>query len=276
MDSSTKPQVKNLEKYRKDLDALVNLGVNLYYSMVVKWYSEQEIAKILPLTELENELEGFIKTLPDFYSEYQGWYSESLSIIKFLLPNRINDFVSYYETPSNRAKIDFATYVVKDYLHSIYTYRNNKLSITPKAAITRFQQQLAILKACQKRFESSLFDVKSLLQGDLFDSELEAAKDLNSKGLYRAAGAIVGVVLETHFAQVCENHNLKLPKKDPTINDYNDFLKKEEIITLNTYKHISLLGDIRNLCTHKKSEEPTKDDVDRLISGAQVIMKTIF
>ena len=37
----------------------------------------------------------------------------------------------------------------------------------------------------------------------------------------RGAGAIAGVVLEGHLTQVCENHNLSLPKKNLTINDLN-------------------------------------------------------
>ena len=59
-----------------------------------------------------------------------------------------------------------------------------------EAAIPRFHQQLIILKSAKGRFESSLFDIKQLLQSDLFDSELEAAKELNNKGFTRGAGAV--------------------------------------------------------------------------------------
>ncbi len=45
-----------------------------------------------------------------------------------------------------------------------------------------FDSQIGILKSCEKRFESSLFDIKQLLQADIFDSELEAAQELNKKG----------------------------------------------------------------------------------------------
>lgn len=38
-----------------------------------------------------------------------------------------------------------------------------------------FRQQQAILNAVKQRFESSLFDIKQLVQADLFDSELDAA-----------------------------------------------------------------------------------------------------
>ncbi len=47
---------------------------------------------------------------------------------------------------------------------------------------------------------------------DLFDSELESAKELSKKGFLRAGGALAGVVLEKHLAQVMTNHGLKSKK----------------------------------------------------------------
>ena len=81
-------------------------------------------------------------------------------------------------------------------------------SFEEKNAIPKCQQQLNILKAVQARFESSLFDIKQLVQADLFDDELAAAKMLNKNKFVRAAGAIAGVVLEKHLDQVLKNHNL--------------------------------------------------------------------
>lgn len=71
-----------------------------------------------------------------------------------------------------------------------------------------------------------LFDMRQLIQADLFDSELEAARELNKSGFRRGAGAISGVILERHFAQVTTNHKLSLRKKHPSISDYNDVLKE--------------------------------------------------
>ena len=39
---------------------------------------------------------------------------------------------------------------------------------------------------------------------------------------------------------------------------------------------IQRLADIRNLCTHPKDREPTKEEVDELISEAERITKTIL
>ena len=67
--------------------------------------------------------------------------------------------------------------------------------VGPDAVIPLFRQQLAIIKAVKARFESSLFDLRQLVQADLFDSDLEAAKELAGKNFTTAAGALAGVAL---------------------------------------------------------------------------------
>jgi hypothetical protein len=133
-----------------------------------------------------------------------------------------------------------------------------------------------ILKSAKRRFESTLFDIKQLVQADLFDSELEAANELKKKGFLRGAGAIAGVVLEMHLAQVCDNHNVKITKKTPSISDYNDKLKENGTYDTPTWRKIQHLGDLRNLCDHKKKKEPKPEDIDELIEGVEKITKTLF
>ncbi|MBX9597129.1 MAG: hypothetical protein K2X04_00970 [Burkholderiales bacterium] len=268
MDVTTKNN--NLEKYKTGLVDLIEFAYFLQDSMFVLCYPDKKLKKLFcDSGRLEPEnLASYINSLPSFHLDYQGWYSKSLSIIKFLLPDRLDDFIRQYKTPNNRSIIDYSSYVIEDFLNGI----RQEGVVVMEAAIPKFIQQRAILKVCYERFNSSLFDIKRLLQADLFNSELEAAKELINKGFYRAAGAIAGVVLESHFAQICESNNLKLSKKDPSINDYNEFLKKEEVITLNEYKHISLLASIRNQCVHNKSEEPAKNDVETLIDGVSRVM----
>ena len=105
---------------------------------------------------------------------------------------------------------------------------------------------------------------------------METAIELNKKGFVRGAGAIAGVVLEGHLSQVCENHELKSRKKNPTINDFNQLLKDEEIIEVKDWRFIQHLGDLRNLCDHKKEKEPSKEDIDDLINGVDKISKTLY
>ncbi len=121
-----------------------------------------------------------------------------------------------------------------------------------------------------------LFDMRQLIQADLFDSELDAARELNKSGFRRGAGAISGVILEKHFAQVTTNHKLSTRKKHPSIGDYNDVLKNAGVIDVPTWRQIQYLGDIRNLCDHHKEREPTQQEVEELIKGVEKITKTLF
>jgi len=57
------------------------------------------------------------------------------------------------------------------------------------------------IKVVKERFESSLFDIRQLVQADLFDSELEAAEELAKNRFSRAAGAVAGVVLDDIFCR---------------------------------------------------------------------------
>jgi hypothetical protein len=92
------------------------------------------------------------------------------------------------------------------------------------------QNQTSILEAAIKRFDSSLFDLQEVVQADLFHSELDAAGESVKKGFVRAAGAIAGVVLEKRLGHGCAMHNQKSQKKNPSIGDFNELLKKADII----------------------------------------------
>lgn len=148
--------------------------------------------------------------------------------------------------------------------------------VNTDAAIPRFNQQLAIVKAVRNRFESSLFDIRQIVQADLFDSELEAAKALVKHGFFRAGGAIAGVVVEKHLAEVCKNHGIGISKKNPVIADFNDALKNANVIDLPQWRSNQYLGDLRNLCDHNKEKEPSEDEVTDLINGVMKLTKTLF
>jgi uncharacterized protein (UPF0332 family) len=114
------------------------------------------------------------------------------------------------------------------------------------------------------------------LQAKLFDDELSAAEELAKKGHLRAAGALAGVTLERHLSTIVQNHGIKIGKKDPTISDFNDAFKNGGVYDVPTWRFIQRLGDIRNLSVHFKNREPTKDEIDEMLKGAQKVLKTIF
>lgn len=251
----------NLEKHKNDLSRLISQGDALYEAIC----NECE-----PIDRRKQNENGIC-----FCIEYQPWYSESLIVIKQLLPDRLDDFKSYYEVPSHRKKITSQNYQIKDYLDALENPEFFDInSFEEKNAIPKFQQQLNILKSVQRRFDSSLFDIQQLVQADLFDDELAAAKMLNKNKFVRAAGAIAGVVLEKHLDQVLKNHNL-ICKKD-TISPLNDALKAGNVYDIPTFRKIQHLGDIRNLCDHNSKREPTQEEVEEMINGVDSIIKTVF
>jgi hypothetical protein len=206
------------------------------------------------------------------------WYSEARALIRQLLPDRLADFVRHYEKPKPRKDITAENYRIEDYLQGLTVTRGylNEKVVGLEAAIPHFREQLSILKAVAQRFESSLFDIRQLVQADLFDSELDAAVELAKNKFTRAAGALAGVVLEKHLAQVCQNHGIKITKKHPGIADLGEALKKAAVIDTPQWRFIQHLADIRNLCDHAKTNEPTGAQVNDLISGVQKIVKTLF
>ncbi len=269
--------MKNIEKYKSDLENLIKKGDSLVISINYECYPDEITQQIQKTFKDEKESKKVIKGILPFNEEYQIWYSESLVLIKQLLPDRLADFIKLFEKPKTRKKIEYGNYVIEDYLQNLTlsTGYGEKV-VGPEAAIKQFEQQLNILKSIRRRFESSLFDISQLVQADLFDSELDASKELNKKKFSRGAGAIAGVVLEKHLAQVLSNHNIRLTKKNPSISDLNDKLKSSEIYDTPTWRKIQHLGDIRNLCDHNKDREPKKEEVEELIIGVEAIIKTIF
>src|SRR3989337_1007791 len=210
----------NLDRYKKDLDALILRGEQLHNAIQSECYPEQFQRA---LKELKQEARDVLAELPSFADGYQAWYSEAKLVIKQLLPDRLADFVRHYEKPKPRKDISYDNYRIEDCLQSLTVTRgyDKEKVVGPDAAIPHFRQQLSILRSVKARFESSLFDIRQLVQADLFDSELDAAKELAKNKFTRAAGALAGVVLERHLIQVCDNHGVKVGKKAPGISDLN-------------------------------------------------------
>ena len=48
------------------------------------------------------------------------------------------------------------------------------------------------------------------------------------------------------------------------------------MIDTSAWRKISYLADLRNLCSHKKEVEPTKEQVAALLDGTEWLMKTVF
>jgi hypothetical protein len=183
----------NLTRYRSDLQALLQLGNSMQDDAMFENNSKTR-------EHTKEEKSEAKKVRGKFRREYQKWYTEASAVIRQITPDRQSEFEYLYKGDGKRRKIDITNFNIQDWLGGMQFTSNSVDGFN--AAVMRFFMQLDILKAAERRFESALFDIKQVVQAELFDSELDAASELVKRGFLRGAGAIAGVVLEKHLAQV--------------------------------------------------------------------------
>ncbi len=265
------------KKFADELERLVVQGHKLHMAIQHECYAEKFEESLRKISDNDEKVETYLKNLPDFRTDYQKWYSEAQAVVKQVLPDRLSDFLSYYEYPRVRKTISFKNYMVRDYLQGLrITGAYDEVKVDGSAAIPEFVQQVNIVEAARATLESRLMDLKAVLQADLFDSEIETAGALAKSGYLRASGAICGVVIEKHLRHVCDTHKITIRKKNPGISDMNQLLKTAGAVTVPQWRFIQHLADIRNICDHAKGREPTKQEIADLVAGSQKVLKTYF
>ncbi len=217
------------------------------------------------------------KPTAELVVSYQTWYTLALGVVKQIIPERYDEFKAMYKNEKGITKDILQTYRIKDYLDGLVITKQVGDPISVKICFTTcFITQIGILKAAQAKIGSYLVDIASIVQAELFDSEIDAANELNEKGFVRAAGTLAGVTLERHLAKVAANHGIVLTVHRPEISDYNEALKRNTVFDISRWRFIQQLADIRNLCAHVKEREPTREQVAEMIEGVKKVIKTYF
>ena len=207
----------------------------------------------------------------NFPFEYQEWYTRTCRVIRTLANERYSEFKSYYEIDPKRKDLGYRTYVIQDYMKHVVPSRSKYPEFDSREkVVTCLSNQISILYSVLGNIETILESIDVQLFSELQDAELETAHQLMKVNL-RAAGALAGVVIEHHLQKVTDNHELKIRKKNPTINDLSQLLKTESLIDTPTWRKITYLADIRNICSHKREVDPTKEQVTELIDGANFL-----
>lgn len=260
----------NLTVHLKDLKEVIDTGKLILTSLKLR-ISKYKYQSGNKLSEEETK-----ELMELFETDYQEWYSISLVLVKQILPDRLNEFIKYYD--SKKSDTTVKSYCIKEWFNGV---RFNKLKTEFKdvnelhIVFMKFGCQVEIIKACNSRFRNSLFEIKQILNANLLKSELEQAEELFSNGYYRASGVICGVIIERHLHLVCNNHNVKPKTKKPTISEFSQCLKSNNIIETYRWRLIDTMGDIRNICSHKSNKEPTREDIIKLIQGTKDIVNEI-
>jgi hypothetical protein len=141
----------NLDRYQADLDALIERGDDLFHAVQRESRPKEFDAQVKKHLGDKAAAE-FIKELPQFNRAYQPWYSEAKSLIRQLLPDRLDDFVRHYEKPKSRKAISYENYTIEDALQGLRVTRGyeKEVVVDSDAAIPHVQQQLEIVKSAKR------------------------------------------------------------------------------------------------------------------------------
>ena len=210
-------------------------------------------------------------------SSYQQWYSKALRVLEVLGPDRLVEFRSFYERDSKRKVVDALTYSLQDFFQGIGA--PTRLMEAPRfdikqAASLKILNQQQILRSVGSRIDGIFANLEATIASSFYERELEGARALLKINL-RAAGVLAGVVLEEHLQAVVRGHGVKLKKRKPGLADLNDALKDAGVYGVPQWRKIQYMADVRNLAAHKKDREPTKEEVEELISGTDAATKKI-
>lgn len=166
---------------------------------------------------------------------------------------------------------------ISDEKSDYYIKFNNLFSLfTTRESYAAVKTALGILKAIKADYENGyLFDMRSLIEAEVFDEFLEQAEELLKKNYYQAAAVIVGCVLEDGLRKLGQR---KIPNflTDKTIDPMNVELAKAGIYNALWQKKIMALADLRNKAAHGKWTEFTEKDVEDMIRDVRRFMEDYF
>lgn len=131
----------------------------------------------------------------------------------------------------------------------------------------------AAFKAAKEDYEGGyMSSYRKLAQAEVFDNELDQAKELCESGYYQAAAVIAGTILETTLKTICIEKDMPTGKLDKM----NADLAKENLYNKLTQKRITALADIRNSAAHGNNSNYTSNDVVQMISDVERIITDLL
>ena len=188
--------------------------------------------------------------------KYQIWYSTSHQLIKENLPERDEEFISYYTikhvifNPNSGKMIQW--------LRLSNTLQTNDKDQIKDRFIKTFDMQLNILLSIPSVLGSKELDLRKIITADFIESELDKAEYLYRNKFERCAGVIAGVALERYLQALCDKYKIEYKHND-TIDPLAHALHAAGKIDSTQMKNFLHLGGIRNDCAHPK--DVTEEDL---------------
>lgn len=135
----------------------------------------------------------------------------------------------------------------------------------------QFRRLRPIFCAAKDDFQGGyLVSIKNLVQADLFDSELDQARELLSNGYRGPAAVVAGVVLETSLKDLCDQQSIPHGKMDKMNSD----LAKAGLYNKLQQKKITALADIRNSAAHGDWQSFSDTEVTEMIRDVESFLVT--
>jgi len=209
-----------------------------------------------------NVLEGFTivpersPLPPNCSRDYQRWYSAARAVLAKNQPSRMAEFDQGYSE-------------IKTLLQTRYVGKHEQFKL-----MDLINFQFEVLAAVPAHLQFLMYDIELTAYSILMDDELEAARYLYSKGFLRPAGALAGVILERHLKNLLRKHTPPIKYSEKAGLGKLNGLCKDSVYDLATWRKVQYLADLRHLCTHDKTREPTKDEIEELLNGVSAILKS--
>jgi len=136
--------------------------------------------------------------------------------------------------------------------------------------VARFSRIHSIFLAAKEDFEGGyLSSVRTLVQAEVFSTELDQARELLLAGYASAAAVISGVVLETSLRELCARYDVAVGKTERM----NADLVKAGAYNVLVQKKITALAAIRNSAAHGNFADFKPADVEGMVVDIERLLE---
>ncbi|MGD1818938.1 MAG: hypothetical protein ACPKOI_03525 [Pleomorphochaeta sp.] len=247
--------------------------ININEQNINKWEKEYKALNIKTKRNIE---------LAKFKNDYLSWYYATSSCIKFLRPDKYKEFIDLFK--DNREKntsLKSTNYKIENFIKNeeLTDISNNLIQEEAKRikiTLNLFHYQQLMIKAIIDNFDSISFNYEKETYMTFQEENIDSVQELFDNDFLRAAGALCGVIIEKHLkTKLLPFDEDAFTSKKLTLEPLNQACKKNNIYTTTEFKRIIHLTDLRNLCDHKNTIGPTKEQVQELIDGTKWIIYSI-
>jgi hypothetical protein len=196
------------------------------------------------------------QTQREALQKYEVWYNTALPLVSDYIPSRKEDFEHHYQEFKARLRLDKKARRDTD---KVLNSQNSD-----------FDSQRGILRSIPSKIRVEELRVRKQISRDVSQTELDKARDLYEENKIRASGVIAGVALERYLLMCCESAGTDIDYNyDDGIDALAQKLFEGDEIDKSSYQHLKHLSSIRADCAHANEEDPSENDVKRLLEDTE-------